>query len=83
MFSAAFVSGPYVHGMRRAILILLPFLAAIVAILGGFYVYTGGRLLMAGNVPAGLAFAGFGLGGFILAAALWSLRRTLRSQPPR
>lgn len=68
--------------MRRATLILLPFLAAIVGILGGFYLYTGIRLIVAGNTPAGVAFSAFGLGGFILAAALWSLRRTLLAQPP-
>ena len=63
--------------MRRAVISILPFLTAIVVILGGFYLWTGIRLMIAGNLPAGLAFAGFGIGGFILAMALWSLRRML------
>lgn len=63
--------------MRRATLIILPFLAAIVVVIGGFYLWTGARLMMAGNWPAGIGFAAFGGGGFILAVSLWSLRRML------
>lgn len=68
--------------MQRLVLVLVPILAAIVAILGGFYIWTGVRLLLAGNMPAGLSFAAFGVGGLILAGALWSLRAMLRSSPP-
>ena len=71
--------------MRRAFLILLPFLAAITVVIGGFYLYVGIRAVAAGNTIAGLIFGGFGAGGVILAMALWSFRRTLlgqRSTPP-
>lgn len=68
--------------MQRLVLVLLPITAAIVVVIGGFYIWTGVRLLLAGNTPAGLAFAAFGVGGLILAGALWSLRAMLRSRPP-
>lgn len=63
--------------MRRALLILIPFFAAITAIIGGFYAWVGVRAMVSGNAAGGALFLLFGLGGFVLAASLWSLRRRL------
>lgn len=68
--------------MRRALVILLSFGAAIVAVIGGFYLWVGVRALLAGHTTVGLLFGGFGAGGIVLALALWSFRRTAGASTP-
>ena len=62
--------------MRRFAVVVMPILAAITSLVGLYFVYVGVRTVIAGRyVAIGLGFAGFGAVGFILAFALWSLRR--------
>ena len=62
--------------MRRFALVIMPVLAAVTALIGLYFVYVGMRTVVIGRyVTTGLAFAGFGAVGFVLAVALWSVRR--------
>ena len=64
--------------MRRFAVVVMPILAAVTSVIGLYFIYVGVRTVMAGRyVAIGLGFAGFGGVGFILAFALWSLRRQI------
>ncbi len=64
--------------MRRFVLVVVPILSALTILLGLYFLYVGGRIALAGrHVGIGLGFAGFGALGFILAFALWNVRRQI------
>jgi hypothetical protein len=64
--------------MRRFAVIVMPILAAVTSLIGVYFIYVGVRTVMAGRyVAIGLGFAAFGGVGFILAFALWSVRRQI------
>jgi hypothetical protein len=61
--------------MRRFALVVIPILSTVTILIGLYFIYVGGRTVMAGRyVAIGLGFAGFGAVGLILAYALWSVR---------
>ena len=64
--------------MQRLLSVLFSFGAAITVLIGGFYLWIGVRMLLAGNTTGGGMFTLFGVGGIVLALALWSFRRTIR-----
>jgi hypothetical protein len=67
--------------MRRFAIVVMPILAAVMSFIGVYFVYVGVRTVVAGRyVAIGLGFAGFGAVGFILAVALWNVRRQLLSR---
>jgi hypothetical protein len=67
--------------MRRFAVVIMPILAAVLALIGLYFVYVGVRTVMAGRyVAIGLGFAGFGGVGFILALALWNVRKQILGQ---
>lgn len=64
--------------MRRFALVVMPILAAVMSLIGVYFVYVGIRTVIAGRyIAIGLGFAGFGGVGFILAFALWNVRRQI------
>jgi hypothetical protein len=72
--------------MRRFALVVIPILAAATALIGVYFVLVGVRMIVAGrDLVISLAFGAFGGVGFILAFALWSIRRqilTRLGEPP-
>jgi hypothetical protein len=64
--------------MRRFALVVMPILVAVTSLIGLYFIYVGIRTVIAGRyVAIGLGFAGFGAVGFILALALWNVRRQI------
>ena len=64
--------------MRRFAVVVMPILAAVMSLIGMYFIYVGARTVMAGRyVAIGLGFAGFGAVGLILAFAIWSVRRQI------
>jgi hypothetical protein len=64
--------------MRRFALLVMPIFSAVPMLIGLYFIYVGARLLLAGrSVGIALGIAGFGAVGFILASAVWSLRRQI------
>ena len=64
--------------MRRFAVVVMPVLVALTSLIGLYFIYVGIRTVIAGRyVGIGLGFAGFGAVGFILAFALWSVRRQI------
>ena len=64
--------------MRRFALVVMPILSAVTGLIGVYFIYVGGRTVIAGRyIAIGFAFAGFGGVGLILAFALWSVRRQI------
>jgi hypothetical protein len=61
--------------MRGFALVVIPVFAALMSLIGLYFLYVGVRTVMAGRyVGIGLGFAGFGAVGLILAYALWNVR---------
>ena len=64
--------------MRRFALVVMPIFAALTSLIGMYFIYVGCRIALSGrNVAIGLGFAAFGAVGFLLAYALWSMRRQI------
>jgi hypothetical protein len=64
--------------MRRFALVIMPILVTITGLIGLYFIYVGGRTVMAGRyIAIGFGFAGFGAVGLILAYAVWSVRRQI------
>jgi hypothetical protein len=64
--------------MRRFALVAMPILSVVTILLGLYFLYVGGRIAISGrHVGLGLGFAAFGALGFILAFALWNVRRQI------
>jgi len=64
--------------MRRFALVAMPILSAVTTLIGLYFLLFGIRMIAAGrDVVISLAFAAFGAVGFILAFALWSMRRQI------
>lgn len=64
--------------MRRFALVVMPILVAVTSLIGLYFIYVGIRTVIAGRyVAIGFGFAGFGAVGFILALALWNVRRQI------
>jgi hypothetical protein len=64
--------------MRRFALVVMPILTAVTTLIGLYFIYVGGRTVVAGRyVAIGLGFAGFGGVGLILAYAVWSVRKQI------
>lgn len=65
--------------MKSLSLVMVPFIAAMALVFGGWYVYLGIAAARKGNLP-GAAFAiVFGIAGIALGLALFRARRLLRS----
>jgi hypothetical protein len=64
--------------MRRFALVVVPLLAAATILFGLYFLYVGSRIALSGrHVPLGLGLAAFGALGFLLAYALWNVRRQI------
>lgn len=64
--------------MRRFALLIMPILSAVTTLIGVYFLLFGIRMIAAGrDVVISLAFAAFGGVGFILALALWNVRRQI------
>jgi hypothetical protein len=64
--------------MRRFALVVMPIFTAVTTLIGLYFIYVGGRTVVAGRyVAVGLGFAGFGAVGLILAYAVWSVRKQI------
>ncbi len=64
--------------MRRFAVVIMPILAAVTSLIGLYFIYVGIRTITAGRyVGIGFGFAGFGVVGFILAGALWNVRKQI------
>ena len=64
--------------MRRFAMVVIPILVALTSLIGVYFVYVGARTVVAGrHVAIGFGFAGFGAVGFILAFALWGVRKQI------
>jgi hypothetical protein len=64
--------------MRRFALVVMPIFTAVTTLIGLYFIYVGGRTVIAGRyVAIGLGFAGFGAVGLILAYAVWSVRKQM------
>ena len=64
--------------MRRFAIVVMPILVAVTSLIGVYFIYVGARTVMSGRyVAIGLGFAGFGAVGFILAVALWNVRKQI------
>jgi hypothetical protein len=71
--------------MKR-LLILVPFAAVFAVVFGLYYAWAGLNALMQGNSVVGTIFFIYGLGGLVLATALWrsyrDYRKRLREKQP-
>jgi hypothetical protein len=64
--------------MRRFAFVVLPLLAAATILFGLYFLYVGARVALSGrHVGLALGLAAFGTLGFLLAYALWSVRRQI------
>jgi hypothetical protein len=64
--------------MRRFATFVMPILVVVMSLIGLYFMYVGVRTVLAGRyIAIGLGFAGFGGVGFILAVALWNVRRQI------
>ena len=64
--------------MRRFAAVVMPILTVMTALIGVYFIYVGARTIATGRYTAiGFGFAGFGGVGFILAIALWSVRKQI------
>jgi hypothetical protein len=64
--------------VRRFALVVMPIFAVVTSLIGVYFIYVGCRIALSGrSVAVGLGFAAFGAAGFLLAYALWSMRRQL------